>query len=474
MREALGSRNEAVISYRFPKPGATQPQVSYIVRFAPWNIVFVVGTFTDDLDAVLNATLEELAAAAAAILALTLLAAWLVNRDIAGSQGRLQSATSLLARGKLETEIPGADRHDEIGGMAKALLVFKESLIRVDQLAAEQERDRLQAEASKSAAPLAMAETIESEAKQALTEIGKRTAAMSGAANTMSESATRTRASAQSAAGAAAQALANAQTVASAAEELSASIREIAAQVGQSNAVVARAVEAGRITRETIATLNEQVGRIGTVADMIGEIAARTNLLAVNATIEAARAGDAGKGSAVVASEVKQPATQTARSTEEISRHLAEVRSATGASVAAVGQIEGTISEINAIAGSIAAAVEQQDAATAEIARNLSETASAANEMTSRTNEVSAESAQTGRKAGEVLENTSVMEAAMQDLRRVGHSLGANLLQRGRSAAIPSARLPDGSDNHLRRPLGNRHAARYLRAGLSCGHYDAL
>ena len=108
---------------------------------------------------------------------------------------------------------------------------------------------------------------------------------------------------------------------------------------------------------------------------MIGEIAAKTNLLALNATIEAARAGDAGKGFAVVASEVKALATQTARSTEEIARHIGEVRDATGASVAAVARIEQTIGEINAIAGSIAAAVEQQGAATAEIARNVAETA---------------------------------------------------------------------------------------------------
>ena len=150
---------------------------------------------------------------------------------------------------------------------------------------------------------------------------------------------------------------------------------------------------------------------------MIGEIAAKTNLLALNATIEAARAGDAGKGFAVVASEVKALATQTARSTEEIARHIGEVRGATGASVAAVARIEQTISEINAIAGSIAAAVEQQGAATAEIARNVAETAAAANEMTSRTTEVSAEAEQTGIHAADVRENAVALNTAVGELR---------------------------------------------------------
>ena len=174
---------------------------------------------------------------------------------------------------------------------------------------------------------------------------------------------------------------------------------------------------AGAETRTTIEALNEQVGRIGAVADMIGEIAAKTNLLALNATIEAARAGEAGKGFAVVASEVKALATQTARSTQEIAEHIAQVRSATGVSVAAVVRIEQTIGEIDAIAGSIAAAVEQQGAATAEIARNVAETASAANEMTSHATEVSAEAEQTGRHAADVCNDAAGLNAAVGELR---------------------------------------------------------
>jgi methyl-accepting chemotaxis protein len=178
-------------------------------------------------------------------------------------------------------------------------------------------------------------------------------------------------------------------------------------------------VTAGTEARGRIEAPNQKVERIGEVADMISDIAGRTNLLALNATIEAARAGDAGKGFAVVASGVKALATQTVRSTEEIARHISEVRQATGASVGAVARIEETITEINAIAGSIAAAVEQQGAATAEIARNATETADAANEMTRRTTDVSSEAVDTGRHAIDVRDNTVALGQAVKELRHL-------------------------------------------------------
>ena len=269
----------------------------------------------------------------------------------------------------------------------------------------------------KRASLLRMADRVETDTGAALEHIRERTTAMTATADAMSASAARTGASAQTAADAAARALANAQTVAGAADQLSSSIREIGSRVSQSNEVVGRAVAAGAETRATIEALQQQVEQIGAVADMIAEIAARTNLLALNATIEAARAGDAGKGFAVVAGEVKQLAAQTARSTEEIARHIAQVRTATGASVAAVAKIEDTITEINAIASSIAAAVEEQSAATAEIARNVGETANAANEMTRRTGEVSAEAGETGSHAASVRDTASGLNDAMEELR---------------------------------------------------------
>jgi len=353
----------------------------------------------------------------ASAIAIGLLLAALIGRGIARPVRKLTDVMHALADGALEVAIPNAERRDELGEMARAVEVFKQNAKAVQRLRAEQEAERQHAETEKRTALATMADTIETETGVALGRIHQRTMAMMATADAMSASARRTGAAAESAAGAAAQAMANAQSVAGAAEQLTTSIREIGNQMSQSAAVVGRAVIAGNETRATIEALNQEVERIGAVADMIGEIAAKTNLLALNATIEAARAGDAGKGFAVVASEVKALANQTARSTQEIGRHINQVRTATGASVAAVARIEATIAEVNTIAGSIAAAVEQQGAATAEIARNVTETAGAADEMTTRTTEVSAEASETGRQAVEVRENATGLSNAMEDLR---------------------------------------------------------
>ncbi len=330
---------------------------------------------------------------------------------------RVTRALEGLAAGDLDVTVRDAGRGDEVGALARAFAVFRDHARENQAMTRAREAEREKAEEEKRRALRHMAEQIESEATTVVKSAARMTESLSAAASDLTASADRTSTAAQTASDAAGQALTNAQGVAGAAEQLSASIREISSQLAHSTEIVGRAVEAGRNTRQSFDSLNAKVTQIGDVANLITDIAARTNLLALNATIEAARAGDAGKGFAVVAGEVKQLASQTARSTEEINRTISDVRAAAHESVAAVERIETAINEVAVLANSIAAAVEEQGAATAEIARSGSDTAQAANVMNARLREVNGEAANTRTRAGQVNASSSELDQSIAALR---------------------------------------------------------
>jgi methyl-accepting chemotaxis protein len=193
------------------------------------------------------------------------------------------------------------------------------------------------------------------------------------------------------------------QSVASATEELTSSINEIGRRVTESAAIAEEAVQQAELTDADISELSRTAERIGDVLKLITSIAEQTNLLALNATIEAARAGEAGRGFAVVASEVKALAAQTARATDDIGQHILGIQTATGASVAAIKKIGGTIRRISEIGATIAAAVEQQNAATDEISRNAQEVAGATAKVATSIGEVSHGASETGSASSQVL-----------------------------------------------------------------------
>jgi methyl-accepting chemotaxis protein len=316
---------------------------------------------------------------------------------------RLSALMERISRDELTEEVPYAAYGNEIGTIARAVVVLKESAVTRLTL----ERDKTE-ETTRRATRQARVETLIDDFRAAtLTALGavNRTVEdLLATAGSLGVGAVRTVEDASAASVASGEATTNAQAVASAAEELAASIGEISAQIQRTGAIVA---DAARGTRDADAKINRlAVGaaKIGEVVTLIKAIAEQTNLLALNATIEAARAGEAGRGFAVVASEVKSLAGQTAKATEEIATQVDGIQNATADAVEAIQAISAIMQEVDRYTAAIAAAVEEQGAATGDISRSV--------------NAASAGSQQVATSVGAVLATARDTETAAQKLDR--------------------------------------------------------
>ncbi|MET7426767.1 methyl-accepting chemotaxis protein [Dactylosporangium sp. NPDC005555] len=204
---------------------------------------------------------------------------------------------------------------------------------------------------------------------------------MAGVATRIASSAEETSTQAQTVAAAAEEVSRSVDTVSAGSEEMGASIREIAQNASEAARVANEAVHITAQTSATMSRLGDSSAEIGNVIKVITSIAEQTNLLALNATIEAARAGEAGKGFAVVASEVKDLAQETARATEDISRRVQAIQADTTGAVTAIEQVSAVIARISDFQTTIASAVEEQTATTSEMSRSVTEAATGTGEI---------------------------------------------------------------------------------------------
>lgn len=236
--------NEGVIAYSFPKPGQTKPlpKLAYVVRFAPWQAYMLAGAYTDDLEADLAATLLRQGVIGGLLLLVMVLVAYLVNRDIAGSLGRLQISMGRLAAGDLTQRVPGLDRRDEAGAMAKAVEVFRQTMMEAERLRAEQESIKQEAAAAQIRARAALADRFGEGVGKVVHSVATAVGDLQTTARSLAETSQRTTEQAVTVASASEQATQNVQTVASAAEQLAASIREISQLVSRAGGMIEEGV----------------------------------------------------------------------------------------------------------------------------------------------------------------------------------------------------------------------------------------
>jgi len=361
--------------------------------------------FAADSDAINTGSLIVAVAVAGSLLAL-LVAFWIARTGVSTPILGLVERMERLAKDDASIIVEGQDRGDEIGAIARCLVVFKDAALAKRDLEAAQRQEQALKEARQRRIEGHIA-TFDQAAQESLKTLRSASDDLNATASSMSATAEETSRQASAVAVASEQATTNVQAVAGATEELSASISEIGRHVVKSTAIAGQAVEEASRTNATVQGLADAAQKIGEVVQLINNIASQTNLLALNATIEAARAGEAGKGFAVVASEVKNLANQTARATGEISTQIASVQGVAGDTVQAIQKISATISEMNEIATTIAAAVEQQSAATAEISRNVQQAAQGTTEVSRNIVGVNRAAGDTGAASSQVLGSAS-------------------------------------------------------------------
>ncbi len=366
--------------YLWVKPGDKDPslKLAYATTIDGWNWMLGTGFHVADIEASLAASTRRIGLITLVSLLLLGALSFVVARGISGPLSRLTRSMDRLQGGDLDAEISGATRKDEIGLIGRAVARFRD--LQRERIAAEAEAEAARAaamERSRRDALTGLADGFDRSFRETSAGIESTATGFERVASDLLAVSDHTRRQAEASAEAGRQAKDNVQAVSSAAEELSASIAEIVTQVDKAAEISSGAVRETARATEVIRGLDEASSEIGKVVALIQEIADQTNLLALNATIEAARAGEAGKGFAVVASEVKQLAAQTSKATDEISRRIGVIQSATGEAVSATSTVEQSIERVNEVASSIAATLDQQNAAVSEITRAISSTLTA-------------------------------------------------------------------------------------------------
>ena len=410
---ASGSTAEEIDKQVKVNDGPALKGIADLVNVIGREMVSDAGILSADLSATSKITTTVLLVSIGSSLLLVLLAYFVLFQRIMYPLNKMTEAMTALAEGNAAADVSAFRHNNEMGEMARAVDVFKDNAKERSRLRTENEKEH-EARSARQEKVDGLVSTFRKTVQQVLEDVSSNTTKMETTANSLSSIATQTTSQVTGASGASQQASANVQSVATATEELSASINEISRQIDETTNVVNRASLATSVTDTKIGSLAQSASKISEVVSLIQAIAEQTNLLALNATIEAARAGEAGKGFAVVASEVKVLATQTANATEAISTQITDIQKETDSSVEAIRDIADTMQEVTTATESIANAVREQGLVTTEISGSVQHASDGSDKVSQNISGVQ-QAADESRKSAEQVLNASQGVASNAD-----------------------------------------------------------
>ncbi len=392
--------------------------------------VFVSGKAGDLLNIVGKTILAFMA-----LLAVTVIGSFfggrVIIRNVVRMVRSITDAMERIASGDDQTEIPHAQREDEIGAMARALAVFRQDALELSQLTAER--------ASAAERELAQQQTLAQESNRLRTDkgellerlaggfevsigevidaVGAASAQLKETSESMVRLAESSAEQSQEASTSMQETTRNVTAAAAATDEFALSIAEISKQAGASATLAREASELVTAANLKMTNLSSAADEIGSIVEMIQTIAQRTNLLALNASIEAARGGEAGRGFAVVASEVKELATQTSNATNSVTEKIGAMQSSTQSSVADLNSMVTQINELERASVVIATAVDQQSISGEDLARNIDTVANGTSQVDAQLDNLREASLATGSASAQVLASASELDIHADALR---------------------------------------------------------